>query len=367
MRTKLGMGLVMAGLLALANTANAEPVDYSGLAFNNQDYTNYGAREFWFTSIYDDSWNPDAQLDDSGGVGNLGQANYTLNFAGTGAPSANNLIGGTLDFKPSGQVIVFDSGDTMEITGGQFYIESDNGSDDPTVTLPFGLGTANPDYQLTRGPDKTSGYLDVVWNGVAEMRLYICEDFSSSGDICSAYGDDRPFSEGQPYNTMNVGNEHSDEIGNGDGDDDLSMFVLMAGTCTGGDITECPFYSEWQEWEVTGTSVTGYYCPYYSCDAYSSQWVQLPSDYDGSCSAGTKYNGKYIYSKPKAKYEYKGCKIEEDKEKVTKSDATMLMKLALWGTGGPGDTEVPEPATLSLLGLGLVGLGAAARRRRKAA
>ena len=40
----------------------------------------------------------------------------------------------------------------------------------------------------------------------------------------------------------------------------------------------------------------------------------------------------------------------------------LYMKLALWGTASP-DVQVPEPATLAILGLGLLGFGVARRLR----
>jgi hypothetical protein len=44
-------------------------------------------------------------------------------------------------------------------------------------------------------------------------------------------------------------------------------------------------------------------------------------------------------------------------------DQGAISHIAIWGT--PGDTSVPEPGTLGLLGLGLAGMAAGLRRRRK--
>jgi len=79
-------------------------------------------------------------------------------------------------------------------------------------------------------------------------------------------------------------------------------------------------------------------------------------------------SGDGIEGKSKKVYEWVPidgtCKTWKDDCKKVHGEK-YFMKLALWGEDG--QEEVPAPATLSLFGLGLLGLGAAVRRRRKAA
>jgi hypothetical protein len=57
--------------------------------------------------------------------------------------------------------------------------------------------------------------------------------------------------------------------------------------------------------------------------------------------------------------------VPEDLSGTWGSSAHGLSHLTLYGIEGDGDTQVPEPGSLALLGLGLAGMGMA--RRRKAA
>lgn len=326
MKSRIGFGLVTAGLLAYAGGASAVTQDYTGLAFNSltpfSSYTRIGDEPI-------DAAFGGLLLNQAGTIElGLGQANYTV--TGTSIDDSGGLIGGSIDFGPSTVGMDF-SGMSMFITGGHLDIKVNDGATGPTQPLPFGLGSATPDYELE------NGHLDVLLNGVA-MTFSLCET-GGFGGACGSTGDDEPWGSGQPYNTLNVGD-------NG-GAEDLAMFLYMRGECAD---QSCPFYSVYNEVLTRRGWVRDYLG---LCDRRQDAF------YNDEGANGTFSGGGQVTSMVGTG--------DRDFELVCRrvENSDIYMKLALWGQDDSGD--VPAPAALPLFALGLVGLGAAVRRRRQVA
>lgn len=356
---RLVVGAAMASLL-WAGPAAAVSVDYTGLAFNSS--SGPGADNYFFSRLADDYGNffgGYSQLD-APVIGNVGEAIYSVN-GGTAVDNAGGLDGATITFSQGSKSMSFGS-HSVRIEGGEVTIDYDSngcgffnpcpgvpGVDLPDDLTPLpDLGRAEPDYYI-------NGYLMLSIDGSAPMRFTICDDAT-----CSFEPDENPPSDPypwiEPFNTLNVGDNA--------GETDLAMFMfLQSEECTVDN--NCPFAEPTQyKFYVCEVKWNG---DLKNCDrtwdedACRALGIAFNTERDGVLTGGAQVNTMIGTGRRGGGPKPKKCKIKE-----YGGDDDVWMKLALWGAE-PSETDTPEPATLSLLGLGLVGLGAAARRRRKAA